>query len=121
MTTPVVLPSVFSLSVNREVGVLGVSQAEGRERQNQCGGWAPCHLGCMSLPTVLICLCGFSFSDNVSAYCLHIAEDDGEVDTDFPPLDSNEPIHKFGFSTLALVEKYSSPGLTSKESLFVRM
>lgn len=63
----------------------------------------------------------FPYSDNVSAYCLHIAEDDGEVDTDFPPLDSNEPIHKFGFSTLALVEKYSSPGLTSKESLFVRM
>ncbi|XP_077001104.1 target of rapamycin complex 2 subunit MAPKAP1 isoform X2 [Tamandua tetradactyla] len=60
-------------------------------------------------------------NDNISAYCLHIAEDDGEVDTDFPPLDSNEPIHKFGFSTLALVEKYSSPGLTSKESLFVRI
>ncbi|XP_029057458.1 target of rapamycin complex 2 subunit MAPKAP1 isoform X2 [Monodon monoceros] len=60
-------------------------------------------------------------NDSVSAYCLHIAEDDGEVDTDFPPLDSNEPIHKFGFSTLALVEKYSSPGLTSKESLFVRI
>uniref|UniRef100_A0A8C9HWE9 CRIM domain-containing protein n=1 Tax=Piliocolobus tephrosceles TaxID=591936 RepID=A0A8C9HWE9_9PRIM len=60
-------------------------------------------------------------NDNVSAYCLHIAEDDGEVDTDFPLLDSNEPIHKFGFSTLALVEKYSSPGLTSKESLFVRI
>ncbi|XP_036892772.1 target of rapamycin complex 2 subunit MAPKAP1 isoform X2 [Sturnira hondurensis] len=60
-------------------------------------------------------------NDNVNAYCLHIAEDDGEVDTDFPPLDSNEPIHKFGFSTLALVEKYSSPGLTSKESLFVRI
>lgn len=78
--------------------------------------WSAC-----SFPTVLICLYGFPFSDNVSAYCLHIAEDDGEVDTDFPPLDSNEPIHKFGFSTLALVEKYSSPGLTSKESLFVRM
>lgn len=61
------------------------------------------------------------FSENVSAYCLHIAEDDGEVDTDFPPLDSNEPIHKFGFSTLALVEKYSSPGLAAKQSLFVRM
>lgn len=61
------------------------------------------------------------YSENVNAYCLHIAEDDGEVDTDFPPLDSNEPIHKFGFSTLALVEKYSSPGLTSRQSLFVRM
>lgn len=57
----------------------------------------------------------------VTAYCLHIAEDDGEVDTDFPPLDSNEPIHKFGFSTLALVEKYSSPGLASRQSLFVRI
>lgn len=43
------------------------------------------------------------------------------MDTDFPPLDSGEPIHKFGFSTLALVEKYSSPGLTSRQSLFVRM
>uniref|UniRef100_A0A672I5R6 Target of rapamycin complex 2 subunit MAPKAP1 n=1 Tax=Salarias fasciatus TaxID=181472 RepID=A0A672I5R6_SALFA len=60
-------------------------------------------------------------NENVNAYCLHIAEDDGEVDTDFPPLDSNEPIHKFGFSTLALVEKYSSPGLTSRQSLFVRI
>ncbi|MBN3279879.1 SIN1 protein, partial [Polyodon spathula] len=60
-------------------------------------------------------------NENVNAYCLHIAEDDGEVDTDFPPLDSNEPIHKFGFSTLALVEKYSSPGLAAKQSLFVRM
>ncbi|XP_009069654.1 PREDICTED: target of rapamycin complex 2 subunit MAPKAP1 isoform X1 [Acanthisitta chloris] len=60
-------------------------------------------------------------NDNVNAYCLHIAEDDGEVDTDFPPLDSNEPIHKFGFSTLALVEKYPSPGLAAKQSLFVRI
>uniref|UniRef100_A0A8C5H100 Target of rapamycin complex 2 subunit MAPKAP1 n=1 Tax=Gouania willdenowi TaxID=441366 RepID=A0A8C5H100_GOUWI len=60
-------------------------------------------------------------NENVNAYCLHIAEDDGEVDTDFPPLDCNEPIHKFGFSTLALVEKYSSPGLTSRQSLFVRI
>ncbi|XP_031433111.1 target of rapamycin complex 2 subunit MAPKAP1 isoform X1 [Clupea harengus] len=60
-------------------------------------------------------------SENVNAYCLHIAEDDGEVDTDFPPLDSNEPIHKFGFSTLALVEKYSSPGMAAKQSLFVRI
>uniref|UniRef100_A0AAY5K098 Target of rapamycin complex 2 subunit MAPKAP1 n=1 Tax=Esox lucius TaxID=8010 RepID=A0AAY5K098_ESOLU len=59
--------------------------------------------------------------ENVNAYCLHIAEDDGEVDPDFPPLDSNEPIHKFGFSTLALVEKSSSPGLAAKQSLFVRI
>uniref|UniRef100_A0A671QWY7 Target of rapamycin complex 2 subunit MAPKAP1 n=1 Tax=Sinocyclocheilus anshuiensis TaxID=1608454 RepID=A0A671QWY7_9TELE len=60
-------------------------------------------------------------TENVNTYFLHIAEDDGEVDTDFPPLDSNEPIHKFGFSTLALVEKYSSPGLGPKQSLFVRI
>ncbi|XP_063792888.1 target of rapamycin complex 2 subunit MAPKAP1 isoform X2 [Pseudophryne corroboree] len=60
-------------------------------------------------------------NDNVDSFCLHIAEDDGEVDTDFPPLDSNEPIHKFGFSTLALVEKYSSPNLAAKQSLFVRI
>ncbi|XP_041753271.1 target of rapamycin complex 2 subunit MAPKAP1 [Coregonus clupeaformis] len=60
-------------------------------------------------------------NENVNSYCLHIAEDDGEVDTDFPPLDSNEPIHKFGFSTLALVEKYSSPGMAAKQSLFVRI
>uniref|UniRef100_A0A672KCR7 Target of rapamycin complex 2 subunit MAPKAP1 n=1 Tax=Sinocyclocheilus grahami TaxID=75366 RepID=A0A672KCR7_SINGR len=60
-------------------------------------------------------------TENVNTYCLHIAEDDGEVDTDFPPLDSNEPIHKFGFSTLALVEKFSSPGLGPKQSLFVRI
>ncbi|KAG5834998.1 hypothetical protein ANANG_G00267450 [Anguilla anguilla] len=60
-------------------------------------------------------------NENVSAYCLHIAEDDGEVDTDFPPLDSNEPFHKFSFGTLALVEKYTSPGMASKQSQFVRI
>ncbi|XP_030063280.1 target of rapamycin complex 2 subunit MAPKAP1 isoform X2 [Microcaecilia unicolor] len=60
-------------------------------------------------------------NESVGVYCLHIAEDDGEVDTDFPPLDSSEPIHKFGFSTLTLVEKYSSPGLAAKQSLFVRI
>ncbi|KAI8518271.1 Target of rapamycin complex 2 subunit mapkap1 [Branchiostoma belcheri] len=43
--------------------------------------------------------------ENVEAYCLHIAEDDGEVDTDFPALDAKEPFAKFGFTTLALVEK----------------
>uniref|UniRef100_A0A671L975 Target of rapamycin complex 2 subunit MAPKAP1 n=1 Tax=Sinocyclocheilus anshuiensis TaxID=1608454 RepID=A0A671L975_9TELE len=69
----------------------------------------------------LIFLLSFLHSENVNTYCLHIAEDDGEVDTDFPPLDSNEPIHKFGFSTLALVEKFSSPGLGPKQSLFVRI
>uniref|UniRef100_A0A673JWQ9 Target of rapamycin complex 2 subunit MAPKAP1 n=1 Tax=Sinocyclocheilus rhinocerous TaxID=307959 RepID=A0A673JWQ9_9TELE len=69
----------------------------------------------------LIFLLSYLHSENVNTYCLHIAEDDGEVDTDFPPLDSNEPIHKFGFSTLALVEKFSSLGLGPKQSLFVRI
>lgn len=42
---------------------------------------------------------------NIEAYTLHIAEDDGEVDMDFPALDNREPISKFGFSKLALVER----------------
>lgn len=44
-------------------------------------------------------------NENIDMYCLHIAEDDGEVDTDFPSLDSREPVSKFGFTKLALVEK----------------
>ena len=107
-----------------ELGVLTVPAGFGVKNSStasllaaQQGLWSLCPF----LTMVFTPLPGFPFSDNVNAYCLHIAEDDGEVDTDFPPLDSNEPIHKFGFSTLALVEKYSSPGLTSKESLFVRM
>ncbi|XP_033119134.1 target of rapamycin complex 2 subunit MAPKAP1-like isoform X2 [Anneissia japonica] len=43
-------------------------------------------------------------SENVESYCLMIAEEDGEVDTDFPALDNRELIARFGFPTLALVE-----------------
>ncbi|XP_787234.2 target of rapamycin complex 2 subunit MAPKAP1 [Strongylocentrotus purpuratus] len=43
--------------------------------------------------------------ENLESYCLMISEEDGEVDTDFPALDSREAISKFGFNTLALVEK----------------
>ena len=46
-----------------------------------------------------------TFSDAVDYYALHIAEDDGEVDLDFPALDNREPISKFGFAKLALVER----------------
>lgn len=46
-----------------------------------------------------------ALQDKPEMYCLHIAEDDGEVDTDFPSLDSKEPVSKFGFTKLALVEK----------------
>lgn len=49
-------------------------------------------------------------------YCLHIAEDDGEVDTDFPSLDNREPVSKFGFSKLALVEKDIPPPANNRSS-----
>ena len=49
-------------------------------------------------------------------YCLHIAEDDGEVDTDFPSLDNREPVSKFGFSKLAIVEKDIPPPANNRSS-----
>lgn len=55
---------------------------------------------------------------NSDAYVLQIAEDDGDVDMDFPALDNHEPISKFGFSKLALVEKASS-SLVSDQSILV--
>ncbi|CAG9817893.1 unnamed protein product [Phaedon cochleariae] len=39
-----------------------------------------------------------------SQYGLYITEEDGEVDRDFPCLDAGEPISKFGFTSLGLVE-----------------
>ncbi|XP_037079865.1 target of rapamycin complex 2 subunit MAPKAP1-like isoform X4 [Pollicipes pollicipes] len=52
-------------------------------------------------------------------YSLHIAEDDGEVDWDFPPLDDRETVAKFGFNVLALVEteqtEVTEPGRTGRE------
>jgi hypothetical protein len=42
--------------------------------------------------------------DSVDRYGLYIAEDDGEVDWDFPCLDPHETVGKFGFNYLALVE-----------------
>lgn len=41
----------------------------------------------------------------MNLYGLYIAEDDGDVDWDFPCLDSREVVSKFGFSYLALVER----------------
>ncbi|XP_065829735.1 target of rapamycin complex 2 subunit MAPKAP1-like isoform X2 [Oscarella lobularis] len=43
--------------------------------------------------------------DDLSSYALHIAEEDGEIDPDFPALDVNESISKFGFPCLGLVQK----------------
>lgn len=42
---------------------------------------------------------------NVSNYCLRIAEENGEVDPDFPCLNANDPISKFGFPILTLEER----------------
>lgn len=42
---------------------------------------------------------------NVSHYCLRIAEENGEVDPDFPCLNANELVAKFGFPILALEER----------------
>ncbi|KAK7094489.1 target of rapamycin complex 2 subunit MAPKAP1-like [Littorina saxatilis] len=53
----------------------------------------------------------------VNHYCLHIAEDDGEVDADFPSLDNREPVLKFGFGKLALVE--CTPTIIPKHSFVV--
>lgn len=42
---------------------------------------------------------------SANSYCLRIAEETGEVDEDFPRLEPNEPIAKFDFPVLGLVEK----------------
>lgn len=61
----------------------------------------------------LICyLCSIAYPDivllTVKNYGLYIAEADGEIDTDFPPLDAREPCSKFCFSHLALIERRNS-------------
>ncbi|XP_033732497.1 LOW QUALITY PROTEIN: target of rapamycin complex 2 subunit MAPKAP1-like [Pecten maximus] len=58
-------------------------------------------------------------NENIEMYSLHIAEDDGEVDMDFPSLDPREPVSKFGFAKLALVEKNIPTQTLSKASLVV--
>ena len=45
-----------------------------------------------------------SFRENLDLLSLHIAEDDGEVDSDFPALENKEPISKFDFAKLALMQ-----------------
>ncbi|XP_023246538.1 target of rapamycin complex 2 subunit MAPKAP1 isoform X2 [Copidosoma floridanum] len=44
------------------------------------------------------------FQQDLSKYGLYMAEDDGEVDRDFPCLDPKEMMAKFDFATLGLVE-----------------
>ncbi|XP_063700648.1 stress-activated map kinase-interacting protein 1 [Culicoides brevitarsis] len=47
---------------------------------------------------------------SVRNYGLNMAEEDGDVDPDFPPLESTEPCSKFHFGYLALVERRDSNG-----------
>lgn len=48
------------------------------------------------------------FKEGAENYSIHIAEDDGEIDCDFPCLDPRETVGKFGFKFLALQESKSS-------------
>jgi hypothetical protein len=47
---------------------------------------------------------------HVTHYGLRIAEENGDVDPDFPSLNPREPVGKFGFPVLALVEKQFEEG-----------
>ncbi|CAK8671915.1 unnamed protein product [Clavelina lepadiformis] len=63
---------------------------------------------------------------DVQGYSIYICEDDGEVDYGFPALDSYEPVSKFSFPTLALVEKHQVGDGTEEdgkfcESVFVKV
>ncbi|CAL1529769.1 unnamed protein product [Lymnaea stagnalis] len=42
-------------------------------------------------------------NDFVNKFSLHMAEDDGEIDTDFPPIIPTDPVSKYGFTKFALV------------------
>lgn len=53
----------------------------------------------------------------VDCYCLRICEESGEVDADFPSLNHREPVCKFGFPSLALVEKKEDELQTKGDSL----
>lgn len=44
-------------------------------------------------------------SYDIDRYCLRIAEDNGEVDPDFPSLNPNEQLSKFNFPMLAFAER----------------
>lgn len=46
-----------------------------------------------------------SLDPSVARYSLRISEENGDVDPDFPGLNAKEPVAKFGFPFLALVEK----------------
>ncbi|XP_052893629.1 stress-activated map kinase-interacting protein 1 [Anopheles moucheti] len=49
---------------------------------------------------------------SVRHYGLYMAEEDGELDLDFPPLDINEPCSKFRFSHLVMAERQLSTNVS---------
>jgi target of rapamycin complex 2 subunit MAPKAP1 len=51
-----------------------------------------------------------------SHFFLLIAETDGTIELDFPPLDRREPISKFGFTTLGLIEIANKNGTETTKS-----
>ena len=55
------------------------------------------------------------FKGSAENYAIHIAEDDGEIDWDFPCLDPRETVGKFGFKFLALVESKGPFGSNFQE------
>ncbi|KAJ1520750.1 hypothetical protein ONE63_003845 [Megalurothrips usitatus] len=46
----------------------------------------------------------YKLKSTIESYSVNIAEDDGEIDWDFPCLDPRETVGKFGFKFLALTE-----------------
>lgn len=46
---------------------------------------------------------------DVDAYCLRIAEESGEIDNDFPPINKSDNLAKFGFPFLGFQEQHSTP------------
>lgn len=53
-------------------------------------------------------------SDFIKRVAVHMLDTaDQDVDTEFPPLQSEDPIHKFDFDSLALVEERSRGETTS--------
>ncbi|GAB0089926.1 Stress-activated map kinase-interacting protein 1 [Sergentomyia squamirostris] len=72
----------------------------------------------------LICYkCSIAHPDislrSVRNYGLYITEEDGEVDSDFPPLDLREPCSKFCFSHLALIERRPTVGRIDQRTMSV--
>lgn len=56
-----------------------------------------------------------------SVSSLQIADEDGEWDSDFPPMDSSEPVSKFSFSHLALVRCENDHEIQSPTQLKVNL